>query len=232
MPPAPVIVVVEDDKDAAGLVVAALSEEGFEVLTANTVLQGRGLVARRRPALVILDRKLPDADGLELCRWMRGDAGAKDIPIIFLSGKKSVEERVAGLTVGADDYMAKPFSPAELVVRVRAILRRAGAEPAAARVLEHAGLRLDLDERKVRYRGKELKLTPKEFDLLEVFLEKPDKALTRQFLLSRVWGYGDDLELTTKVVDVTVGHLREKLGPAGRMIVAVTKYGYRFEPAA
>lgn len=229
--PAWTIVVVEDDKDIAEMISATFKEEGFEVHVAPTVFQGRSAVEKRAPVLVVLDRKLPDADGLELCRWMRGNAPTKDIPIIFLSGgKKSTEDRVVGLTVGADDYISKPFSPTELMVRVRAILRRTQAGEAAPSVHERAGLRLDLDSRKVQYKGKELQLSPKEFDLLQVFFEKQEKALSRQLLLSRVWGYGDDMEVSTKVVDVTVGHLREKLGVAGKMIVAVTKFGYRFEP--
>ena len=227
------IVVVEDDSDTAGMISAALKNEGFEIWHAPSVFQGRSMVERGFPVLVVLDRQLPDSDGLELCRWMRQNEPTKNIPVIFLTGnKKSTEDRVAGLTIGADDYLVKPFSPAELVARVRAILRRTQAGIVEAAVIEQADLKLDLDARKVYLKDKEIKLAPKEFELLQVFLEKKNRALSRQFLLSRVWGYDKDLELSTKVVDVTIGHLRDKLGSAGKMIVAVTKFGYRFESAA
>lgn len=225
----PLILIVEDEEETSEMLRLLLKRDGFDSQAARNAFQAEGMLSRLKPDLLILDRQLPDSDGLDFCRTMRARDGTKDLPVLFLTGKKSVPDRVAGLSVGGDDYLAKPFSPEELLARVRALLRRSRRSDAAPSRLESGGLSMDLDARKALYKGKELPLSRMEFNLLQAFLENRDRVLERRFLLSRVWGYEKELELSTRVVDVTVSHLREKLGRAGERITAVPGYGYRFE---
>lgn len=220
------ILVIEDQVSTSNLIKEILQEEGCEVQTAETLLAARKEISRALPELIILDRTLPDGDGLDLCRELRGDAKTAALPILILTAKKSVSEKVAGLKDGADDYLAKPFNTEELAARVEALLRRAGRleEP----TMQNAGeLTLNRESRKASLKGREIELSGKEFDLLWFLLHRRNRVLTRDFLLQHVWGYEEGLDLTTKVVDVTLSHLREKLGPAAKMIVAVRGFGYR-----
>jgi DNA-binding response OmpR family regulator len=223
------IVLVEDDKSLAEMVTELFSGEGFRVKVAGSVFQGRGLLQKHEPHVVILDRKLPDGDGMALCQELRGDPKRAHWPILFLSSKKSTSDKVAGLTVGADDYLAKPFEIEELLARVKALLRRSAVVEPENATLTLGDLALDLDSRKVRLKGKAVALGTKEFDLLEAFLRNRNKVLTRQVLLERVWGYEEGVELSTRVVDVTISHLRAKLGALGARIVSVPNYGYRLD---
>ena len=168
--------------------------------------------------LVILDRRLPDADGLELCQEIRQKPALSTVPVLFLSGKNTVADKVVGLKMGGDDYLTKPFSPEELVARIEVLLRRSGAADAPKSV-EAEGLRLDFEARRIFHKDKEVQLSRK------------NRGLTRQFLLQHVWGYDASIEVSTKVVDVTLSHLREKLGPWGDKITAVRGYGYRLDLA-
>lgn len=180
------------------------------------------------PDLLILDRTLPDADGLELCKQIRAHPRLKALPVLFLTAKGSVTDRVVGFAAGADDYLPKPFSAQELVARVSALLRRTRPQEKGA-VLRSGELELDVDTRTASAAGKALTLTPKEFDMLQAFLASGGKVLTRRYLLERVWGYEQSVEMETRVVDSTVSHLRGKLGPSGRRIAGVLYYGYRLE---
>ncbi len=222
------ILVVEDQSSTSDLIAEVLKEEGFEVKVADSLAKARQNIARAVPELVILDRNLPDGDGLDLCKELRDAEKTKTMPLLFLTAKKAVEERVSGLKTGADDYLTKPFNTEELVARVEALLRRVGKSDEPEQ--QAAGdLKLDRDSRKAFLKNKEIPLSAKEFDLLWYLMYRRNRVLTRDFLLQHVWGYESGLDLTTKVVDVTLSHLRDKLGPAASMIVAVRGFGYRFD---
>ena len=224
------ILLVEDDKTAQKLVTQILEGEGFAVQAADTAFRARGLLEKHTPVLVILDRRLPDADGLELCQEIRQKPALSTVPVLFLTGKNTVADKVVGLKMGGDDYLTKPFSPEELVARIEVLLRRSGAAE-APKSLEAEGLRLDFEARRVFIKDKEVQLSPKEFDLLAVLLTRKNRVLTRQFLLQHVWGYDAGIEISTKVVDVTLSHLREKLGAWGDKITAGRGFGYRMDLA-
>ena len=223
------ILVVEDDPETADAVRAVLEAERHVVAVAKSVHEARRLVKRARPDLLILDRGLPDADGLELCQELRAGAQTSRLPILFLTGRTGLSDKVLGLRLGGDDYLAKPFKAEELTARVAALLRRAQA-PAEGTPLSAGAVSMDIDSRTVHLRGKELELTRKEFDLLRTLLERPGRVLTRTFLLAQVWGYGPESEPNTKVVDMAVMSLRRKLGKWGEHIEAVLGHGYKLRP--
>ena len=223
------ILVVDDDPKIVSLVKTYLEREGLRVITASD-----GQVALRafnefQPGLIVLDLMLPELDGLALMRIIRERS---NVPIVMLSARASVADRVYGIHEGADDYLVKPFSPAELVVRVKAVLRRARDSNGAGvlhGVLEHADLTIDLDRVEVRRGGNAMSLTPAEFRLLVALVQARGRVLTRQALLDSLYGasQGDALERT---VDVHIGRLRDKLGEeigAPRYILTVRGLGYR-----
>jgi len=180
------------------------------------------------PDLVVLDLMLPELDGLEVCRRLRRDASTASVPIIMLTAKSDEVDRIVGLEIGADDYVGKPFSPKELVARVRAVLRR--AHPDHPTPLLSAGpIALDPARHAVTLHGQAIVLTPKEFDLLQALLESAGRVLSREFLLNRVWGYARADVIESRTVDVHVRRLRAKLGDAGSRIATVKSVGYRFE---
>ncbi len=222
------ILVVEDQSATSDLIVEVLKEEGFEVKVAETLAKARQNIARAVPELVILDRNLPDGDGLALCEELRQDEKTKSMPLLFLTAKKAVEDKVSGLKTGADDYITKPFNTEELVARVEALLRRVGKSDEPSQQVA-GDVKLDRESRKAFLKNKEIPLSAKEFDLLWYLMYRRNRVLTRDFLLQHVWGYESGLDLTTKVVDVTLSHLREKLGSAAGMIAAVRGFGYRFD---
>jgi DNA-binding response OmpR family regulator len=224
------ILVVEDDPNTRELVSQVLEEEGgFAVKSAGTVSEADAAIGSGDIDLCVVDRTLPDGDGLEFCAKMRADSALKTVPLLFLTARDSVEEKVEGLRTGGDDYLTKPFNAAELLARVDALLRRSGrlGQPD---VLEAGGIKLDLEARKVYVKGKEVKLWAKEFDLLALLVTQQGRVLSRDFLLQQVWDYGPDSDPSTKVVDVTVSHLREKLGAAaGKKVATVRGFGYRLD---
>ncbi|MEY2566549.1 MAG: hypothetical protein QOE35_1078 [Actinomycetota bacterium] len=217
------IVVVEDDPNIADLVDMYLRQEGFRVLQATSGEDGLALVSRERPRLVILDVGLPgQMDGLEVCRRLRAAGG---LPVLMLTARDAEIDRVLGLEMGADDYVTKPFSPRELVARVKAILRRAdGPPPEAPGVLAVGGVEVDVGRREARVDGAPVALATREFDLLRFLAENAGLALSRTQLLENVWGpdwYGDE-----RTVDVHVRQLRKKLGDA-LPLTTVWGVGYR-----
>ena len=222
------ILVVEDQKSTSDLIAQVLKEEGFEVKVVDSIAKARTDVGHAMPELVVLDRNLPDGDGLDLCRELRASPKTSALPLLMLTAKKAVEDRVSGLKSGADDYLVKPFNTEELVARIESLLRRVGKheEPATQSARE---VKLDRESRKTFVKGKEVPLSAKEFDLLWYLMYRRNHVLTRDFLLQHVWGYEQGLNLTTKVVDVTLSHLRDKLGPIADMIVAVRGFGYRLD---
>ncbi len=184
-------------------------------------------VTEEPPALVLLDLNLPFIDGLEICRLLRGRPLSAAIPIIMVTARTSETERVAGLELGADDYVTKPFSLRELVARVRAVLRRPAEVTSQQNVgYRHGPLAIDFDAVAVRVAGASVKLTRREFELLRFLVENRNRVLSRDRLLERVWGF--DRQVETRSVDVHVGRLRGKLGDAGRHIETVIGMGYRF----
>jgi DNA-binding response OmpR family regulator len=220
----PTVVVVEDDHDIADLVALYLRREGFRVLNAEDGAAGLEVIARERPVLVVLDLGLPgELDGLEVCRRLRADSG---VPVVMLTARDEEVDRIVGLELGADDYVTKPFSPRELVARVRAVLRRAEHGQPTERVLRVGELEVDLGRREVRTPKDTVALTAREFDLLAYFARHRGIVLTRRQLLDGVWGlgwYGDE-----RTVDVHVRQLRKKLGDL-LPLATVWGVGYRLD---
>jgi len=218
------ILVVDDEPNIADLIELYLSREGFRVVKATTGEDGVRAVGEHRPRLVVLDVGLPDVDGLEVCRRLRQTS---TIPVIFLTARDGEIDRVLGLELGADDYVTKPFSPAELVARVKAVLRRTEG-PAAAEILQVGAATIDLGRREVRIHEAPVAFTTKEFELLRFLAERPGLALSRQQILDNVWGY--DWFGDSRTVDVHVAQVRKKLDGAVT-IDTVRGIGYRLEPA-
>ena len=226
----PRILVAEDDPDISGLVRHYLERDGFTVDVADS---GREVVPRLRetPAvLVVLDLMLPGLDGLTVCRALRADRATAAVPIIMLTARAAEADRIAGLELGADDYITKPFSPKELVARVRALLRRLERVVPAAEPLTYGPLAIDLDRHVVSVDGQETRLTAKEFLLLQYLMTHRGRVLSRDLLLSDVWDYS--YTGGTRTVDVHVRRLREKLPFLVDALVTVKQFGYKLlEPA-
>ena len=223
------ILVVDDEPDLLELVRVNLAQEGYRVETATSGRVALAELRRSRPDLAILDLMLPDVSGTDLCRRIRADRGLADLPIIMLTAKADEVDRVVGFEVGADDYVTKPFSPRELVLRVRAVLRRRTRESSEPTSLEHGSLEIDVAAHRCFVEGAEIELTAKEFDLLYNLMKNPGRVLTRAHLLSTVWG--SDVVVTTRTIDTHLKRLREKLGPSGQLIETVRGVGYRFAGA-
>ncbi len=222
------ILFVEDEPAIAEPFGAALAREGFDVVGARSVAEARARFAQRTPDLVLLDLTLPDGDGRDLCRELRGSA----VPIIMLTARGTELDRVTGLELGADDYVVKPFSGAEVVARIRAVLRRAPAAPGPGGPIELDDLLVDTASRRARLRGEELELSRKEFDLLAELARNAGSVVTREELMSRVWD--ENWFGSTKTLDVHVGWLRRKLGDdpaAPRYVHTVRGVGFRLSAA-
>ena len=221
------ILVIEDEADLAQVVEYNLRKAGHDVVTAPRGLRGLELARERRPDLVLLDLMLPDISGTEVCKQLRADASTRDTPIVMLTAKGEEIDRVVGFEVGADDYVVKPFSVRELMLRVQAILRRGGepAEPAQQRIVFGA-LEVDRDAHRVWVEASERELTALEFKLLTTLYDRRNRVQSRSVLLADVWGITADI--TTRTVDTHVKRLREKLGAAGVYVETVRGAGYRF----
>src|SRR6266498_782698 len=229
------ILVVEDEPDIRKLVQYNLAQEHFKVLEAEGGEQALKIVQRDKPNLLILDLMLPGLSGIELCRILRDRSDTAKLPILMLTAKASETDRVLGLEMGADDYLTKPFSPRELVARVRAILRRAASaaeiEPLPA--YDRGGLKIDFTTYEVFARGKNIKLTLKEFELLRFLVQNPNRVLSRDQLLDRVWG--GETFVTPRTVDVHIRRLRkaiEKDDSHPRWILTLRGVGYKFDEKA
>ncbi len=224
------ILVAEDDPDIASLLTHYLQRAGFE---ADMVSSGRDVQPRMRkapPDLLLLDLMLPGIDGLEVCRAVRNDPQTAAIPIIMVTAKGEESDRIVGLELGADDYITKPFSPNEVIARIRALLRRAQRTGPADGRLTYGPLSVDVDRHLVRIDGREVKLTAKEFLLLQYLMQHRGRVLSRDLLLSDVWGYS--YTGGTRTVDVHVRRLREKVPFLTDAIATVKQFGYKLiEPA-
>ena len=218
----PKILIVEDEEQIASFLRRGLTYEGYEVETAADGTTALGKARDARPDLVVLDLMLPGMDGLEVCRRLR--TAHSSLPILILTARDSVSDRVQGLDAGSDDYMVKPFALAELLARVRALLRRAG--PGEPEVLQFADLKLDTGTRQVYRADTRIELTSKEFDLLELFLRHPKQVLTRETIYDRVWGY--DFGGESNIIEVYIRYLRQKLEADGRsrLLFTVRGVGY------
>jgi two-component system response regulator MprA len=224
----PVVLLVEDEPEIGAALALELQHEGYEVVLARDGLTGLHQASVREPDLVLLDVMLPGVDGIEVCRRLRTRSA---VPILMLTARNAVRDRVDGLDAGADDYLAKPFSLDELLARVRAGLRRGQGLRAGSR-LRLADVELDCQRRAVTRAGRRIELTQREFDLLEFFLRHPAQVLTRQLIFEHVWGY--DFLGESNVIDVYVGYLRRKLddGHPAKLLQTVRGVGYslRAEP--
>ncbi len=223
----PKILIVEDEKPILEAIQYNLEKNGFRVLTAADGEQALERCQHEAPDLIILDLMLPKLDGLEVCRHVRQDPRTRRIPILMLSVKNDETDKVVGLELGADDYLTKPFSPRELVARVKAVLRR-GHDEAPPELFELEELHIDWGKHLVLVASKPAKLTAKEFGLLRALIEAKGRVLSREFLLDRVWGYDRSLEIETRTVDLHVSQLRRKLRAVGARILTVKSAGYRF----
>ncbi len=219
------ILVVEDDPDIADLIRRYLQRGGFEVDLRASGRDALAAVAAAPPDVVLLDLMLPHVSGLDICRTLRADPKTAAIPIIMVTARAEESERIAGLDLGADDYIAKPFSPGELVARVRALLRRSGQAPAPRTSISYGPLVLDATEHTVTSEGHPVSLTAKEFLLLEYLLRNRGRVLSRDLLLTDVWGYR--YTGGTRTVDVHVRRLREKVPLLEDALVTVKQFGYK-----
>jgi DNA-binding response OmpR family regulator len=219
------ILVVEDDRDIADLVSRYLERAGFAVEILTSGRQALTAIAERPPDVLILDLMLPHVDGLEICRLVRADPKTAAIPIIMLTARGEESERIVGLELGADDYIAKPFSPNELVARVRALLRRTVRQAPASSLLSYGPILVDPERHTVSAGGKDVTLTAKEFLLLQYLLRHQGRVLSRDVLLTHVWGY--TYTGGTRTVDVHVRRLREKLPSLEGTLVTVKQFGYK-----
>jgi DNA-binding response OmpR family regulator len=219
------VLVVEDEEAIASIVRAYLERDGYQVTSVGTGTEALSCVERERPQLVVLDIGLPDTDGFELCRQLRA---VSSLPIVMLTARDEETDRIAGLELGADDYVTKPFSPRELVARIRAVLRRTDHQPEEKEApLVLGDVVVDRGGREVRVAGHQVELRTREFDLLAYLVEHKGIVLTRDQLLDRVWGL--DYPGGTRTVDVHVAHLRSKLDRP-ELIETVRSVGYKAVP--
>jgi two-component system alkaline phosphatase synthesis response regulator PhoP len=224
------ILVVDDDKQIVRLVQSYLERAGHQVLTAYDGETALHTIRRERPDLVVLDLMLPDRDGWDITRTVRSDASLANLPIIMLTARIEDTDKIVGLELGADDYIAKPFNPHEVVARVRAVLRRVGGAPATSHVIQVGGLKMDVDRHLVTLDGAPVDLTPTEFDLLKLLLEQRGHAFTRMELVEKGLGYSfDGLDRT---IDSHIKNLRRKIEPNPSQptyIETVYGVGYRLK---
>ena len=223
----PLVVVVEDEADIQDVIAYNLKRDGYEVLTASRGDEGLSLIQAKMPDLVILDLMLPGIDGLSICQQLRADPRTKSLPIIILSAKEEEADVVIGLGFGADDYVPKPFSPRELLARVKAVLRRSSSQETVKQdQIRRGELIIDIDRHQASLRGIGIKLTATEFKLLTVLASHPGRAFSREQLLNRV--VGDAVVVVDRNIDVHIRSVRKKLGDQTGLIETVRGVGYRF----
>ena len=223
------ILIVEDEKDIIKMLDYNLKKEGFRVIDARDGEDALDLAMREHPDLILLDLMLPGMDGLEVCKSLKKESKTSPIPIIMLTAKSQESDKVLGLGLGADDYITKPFSPGELIARIKALLRRASEKEKLPEIFQAHDLKIDFAKILVMIKDKPIELTSKEFELLKTLLKAKGRVLSRDYLLDTIWGYDHALEIQTRTVDVHIRTLRKKLKSVAKMIVTVKNYGYRFQ---
>ncbi|TFG63223.1 MAG: response regulator [Nitrospirales bacterium] len=222
------VLIVDDEKDLVDLVRYHLEKDGLKCLEARDGETALQLARERTPDLIVLDLMLPGVDGLEVCRKLRKDPKTASVAVIMLTAKAEEVDRIVGLEMGADDYMVKPFSPRELVARVKAVLRR-GLPQDLPSVQQVGTLLVDEGKHQVSIAGKVVDLTVKEFDLLCRLMKANGRVLNREQIMETVWGYANAVDIESRTVDVHIRRLREKLGEEQKRVVTVKGVGYRFD---
>ena len=223
------ILIVEDEKDIVKMLEYNLKKENFRTACAYDGEEGLEKAHSEHPDLIILDLMLPGMDGLEVCKSLKSENKTSGIPVIMLTAKAQEADKVVGLELGADDYVTKPFSPRELLARVKAVLRRGRKKDEEKEVFEIGDLEIDFSKISVTVKGKIVELTAKEFELLKTLLKAHDRVLSRDYLLDNIWGFDHAIEIQTRTVDVHIRTLRKKLKSEAKRIVTVKNYGYRFD---
>ena len=220
------ILLIEDDKDVIDVVRYFLERENFRVHVAKDGFTGLEVAGKIMPNLILLDLMIPKLDGIEVCKSLKSDKRLGDLPVIMVTAKVDEADKVKGLELGADDYISKPFSPKELVARVRAVLRRhEGRKPESK--FHYGDVSVDVVKHEVFFNGNEIEVTSKEFELLVYLIENKGRVLTRDMILNHVWGY--NYFGTTRTVDVHVTHLRQKLTPLAEALLTVKPLGYKLK---
>jgi two-component system, OmpR family, phosphate regulon response regulator PhoB len=224
------VLIADDEDDVLKLVSSNLKSAGFKVIEARNGSEALEETRKRQPALIVLDWMLPDLSGIEVCKLLKGDQLTKGIPIVMLTAKTQEIDRIIGLEVGADDYVIKPFSPRELVLRVKSHIRRSQAQVLPDHIIQANDITLDVTAHSVKVdvkgKMKAVELTPTEFKLLALLMSRPGRVQSRDGLLSEVWGY--EVAIASRTVDIRILRLRDKLGKAGTAIETVRGFGYRF----
>ncbi|MGJ8723382.1 MAG: response regulator transcription factor [Roseibacillus sp.] len=220
------ILIVEDERDVADLISFNLERAGYQILIANDGLTGQDMALKERPDLVILDLMLPGKDGYSVFKELRRDSRTVQTPVLMLSARAQIEDRIKGFEAGADDYLTKPFSPKELVLRVNAIMRRLEASPGAVEVTT-GPFRLDKNNMTFFLKDEKVDLTSTEFKLLLFLIERPDTPQDRNEILRNVWGYSD--EVHSRTLDTHMKRLRNKLGEHANLVETVRGIGYRLK---
>jgi two-component system alkaline phosphatase synthesis response regulator PhoP len=223
------ILIVEDEKDIVKMLEYNLKKDGFKTISALSGEKAVELAQREQPDLIILDLMLPGIDGLEVCKILKKENKTSPIPIIMLTAKSQESDKIVGLELGADDYLTKPFSPKELIARIKAVLRRIKEKDKLPEVLKIGKLTIDFSKISVAVNNKPIELTSKEFELLRALVKAHGRVLSRDYLLDTIWGFDQAMEIETRTVDVHITTLRKKLKSTAKYIVTVKNYGYRFE---
>lgn len=223
------ILIIEDEKDIVKMLDYNLKKEGFRVFSANNGEDGLDMARKGHPDLILLDLMLPEMDGLEVCRAVKNDTNSAHIPIVILTAKAQETDKIVGLELGADDYVTKPFSPRELIARIKAVLRRVKEKEKLPEVFKTGDVVIDFSKITVTIKDRPIDLTSKEFELLKILIKAKGRVLSRDYLLDTIWGFDQALEIQTRTVDVHITTLRKKLKNESKRIVTVKNYGYRFE---
>jgi len=223
------ILIVDDEKDIIKMLDYNFKKEGYRTVACNDGEDALDFAAKEHPDLIILDLMLPGVDGLEVCKTLKKESKTALIPIIMLTAKTQETDKILGLELGADDYVTKPFSPRELIARVKAVLRRIHEKDKLPEVLKIGDLRIDFSKILVYVKDKPAALTAKEFELLKTLIKANGRVLSRDYLLDTIWGFDHAVEIQTRTVDVHIRTLRKKLKTEAKRIITVKNYGYRFE---
>ena len=221
------VLIVEDDEDILQLLTFNIESAGYDVMTAADGFEGLTLARRHQPNLILLDIMLPGLDGFEVCKELKRKPETAETPIVMLTARSEEVDRIVGLELGADDYVVKPFSPRELLLRIKAVLKRTTPESPGRDLWQKDGLMVDQEAHKVSVDGREIPLTATEFKLLAEFIKRQGRVQTRDQLLNTVWGY--EFEGYARTVDTHIRRLRQKLGPYAKCIETVRGVGYRFK---